>query len=376
MIFRFPLDYDKVSPKARLDDTVRMTLEALFRLANKRHTACFLRIASNTKTSLARYTAYVLDEGVVDSSNCFSFSKFRSERTVWITPNGWRVATIACSLVFVGEAKVIHQRMQFRFGLAGSSGEITHRGEWHVNLQTAFAYLDPQFSDRNRATFAKLSKELIMAVHTTPVQAMLRAKWTELKLTMTNEELRMSHAYEDNPQLDEYPPPALTTTIITTTVETMNEEEYDIAATHQVMEIDPPQDPRGILTPLQLAMLMMMAKNRAFDTRVLKDILLLLEAGTGARMDYLLHFLGMIEREAELVWSRGKYNVQTRWLEVSSKFAPSSLEFRAALFVFGCMVEVHPAWNVDFNEFYRNLTGGLPSSSSCVVYFNDLFPPL
>lgn len=349
-MFALPLQYDEVSPKARMSASIKRVLESLFQEIGKSPSERFLRIASNTKTSLARSTMYVLNEGVVDSSRSFSFSKHRSNKRTWITPNGWKAATIACFLVFIAEAKVINNHMQYRFSLVRPEGNgDVEIGEWHINVQAAFAYMEPHLSEQTKATMFKLSKEIVLGVHTDRIQDTLWQRWEELKRGMNAVDLLICCEYESNSQLDEYLSPVLPQ---------QHDDRFNV-----------------VLSLEKIVSMFSLKSNMAVP---LRQVLMLLDAGLGVRIDYLLQFLRLIERCAEQVWRRCKQRHGTTlegYWQMQLEADQNSLEFKAALYVFGQMADLYPSLHcmeTDCKQFCRKVIG-LPNVKECEERFIQTF---
>lgn len=343
-----------MSPMARLDSAIRATLDALFTRVGKRYHEHYLKVMGDSRSNAARATVYVLNEGVVDSPRCFSYSKYKHDRMIWITPNGWQTAAVACSLVLVGEAKVIDDRMQYRFSLAHADTHQLSLGQWHVNLQTAFMQLNPHFSERNRLTLHKLSKEVVLGVHTNRVQQMLRASWELKKLHMTPVELAQSRAMEASPQLDEY-----------------DASTSAVPASKRGKFQETPRNPHGLLTQQEVASVLFKAeRSRQVLVQDLSDALFLLEAGLGVRMDYFVNFLCLVERSVAEFWAQPiEY-----WAKVVARQAEmGDLELRAAVYVYWKAMDKYPTAKSlvrlkDFDHF-RELVIGMPSAAACAESF-------
>lgn len=349
MYVHLPLQYDSVSPKARISPIIKTKLERLFAEVGKRPWDCFLRITNSLNSQTARSTTYVLCEGVVDSPLCFQLSKYRTPPQVWITPNGWKTATVASSQLFTAEAKIVEGEMQYRFGLVHlEDGGESRLGEWQVKLQTAFACLDQYIADAVKPTLVKTSKETVIAVHTVKVQHALHAAWEAQKLEMTEQELLMCQMYENH-----------------ATMHPMDECPKVTSSSSS------PRDD-GILTPQEIGMMLSTVEDKEVSHSILMNILLLLEAGAGARMDYFLHFLQLIEACADRAWSHTS-NVALQCLCQHETKAQHTLAFRAFIFVFARLAEMDmQAGEIKMHttsaEFCRRITE-LPRSDACAACF-------
>ncbi|KAH9260635.1 hypothetical protein BASA81_001102 [Batrachochytrium salamandrivorans] len=353
-MFHLPLEYDKMSPMARLDSAIRAKLDSLFARVGKRYHEHYLKVMGDSRSNAARATVYVLNEGVVDSPRCFSYSKYKHDRMIWITPNGWQTAAVACSLVFVGEAKVIDDRLQYRFSLAHGNTNKLSIGQWHVNLQAAFMQLNSHFSERNRLTLHKLSKEVVLGVHTNRVQHMLRASWEVKKLHMTAIELTLCRAMEAKPQLDEY-----------------DAGTSAVTASKRSKFQETPRNPHGLLTQQEVASVLFKAeRSRQVSVQDLSDALFLLEAGLGVRMDYFVNFLHLVEHSVAEFWAEPI----VYWAGVVARQADmGNLELRAAMYVYWKAMDKYPTAKSlvrqkDFSHF-RELVIGLPSAAACAESF-------
>lgn len=338
-MFRLPgLAYDAISPMARLDKAIAAALAELFAPTGRRHADCRLCVAGDSRSSASRSSVYVLDEGVLDSPLCFSLSKFKRKQTTWITPNGWRVAAVSSSLVFVGETRVMEGEMRFRFALEGAAGA------WNSNLQAAFAALDAGLSERSRLTLSKLSKEMVMGVHASRVQLQLWAAWQALRRAMSPAELLLAERMEQ-----------------------------------QHRQSAPPQRaPHGLLSPADLAAVLGAAERRPVPVQAVRDALALLDAGGGATVQYLLRFLEQVDQAAGAVWDcavrRG--GLAEYWCEAAQDQA--SLRFRAALFVLGRAADQYPSLAAmrarrHCGAFRQSLTQ-LPSFQACRVRLCEFLP--
>ncbi|KAH9257937.1 hypothetical protein BASA82_000576 [Batrachochytrium salamandrivorans] len=359
-MFSLDLSYDEISNKARMDTCVRVVLERLFKPTGRLYTERFLRIANDTRSNAARSTAYVLSQGHIDSPKCFSYSKFKRAKSVWITPNGWKVATIACSIIFVGETKVINGRMQYRFALGNLPSVV---GEWSVNIQAAFAHLEPHLTERSRTTLSKLSKEIILGVHTDRVQALVRAQWHKGKLAMSKDLQQAAMEMESRPQLDDYDPDTSAVVV-----------SKRARLTTTCVLVDPPSNPLGVLTVLELATVLSQVMARPLLPGVLESVLHLLEAGEGCTLDCLVRFLCQVEVCVRSVWEMLSRPNQLQCYWASAK---EDGRLNACVFVFGLLMDKYPAELPDSfttpDMLYYELTG-LPLPITICQGFAKLFP--
>ncbi|KAH9254222.1 hypothetical protein BASA81_007823 [Batrachochytrium salamandrivorans] len=337
-MFVLPLEYDEMSPMARLDGSIRAILLRLFAQVGKHHMERYLKVVGDTRSTAARSTVYVLDEGVIDSKKCFSLAKYRPTSSVWITPNGWKVAAVACGHVFVAETKVMEERMMYRFSLANL--EDTVPGEWNLNLQIAFAHFDSRFSERNRLTLLKLSKETILGVHSTRIQQMIRAAWEQLKLRMNTQQLALARSLE--------------------VVSGQRLRDRNAVRHGQMLP--------GLLTPKEVAsVLVQVHYPKLVSMKHLGEVLYLLEAGQGVRMSHLLHFLRLIETSA-VEFLHNVNQLQVYWSRVAATASLDSLQFRAIVFVFWKCTERCPTFVqlAGMNpEQFHELIIGLPFAAQC-----------
>ncbi|KAH9253168.1 hypothetical protein BASA81_008850 [Batrachochytrium salamandrivorans] len=342
-MFRLPdLQYDAISTMARLDKAITATLTELFLPTGRLHADCRLCVVGDSRSSACRSSVYVLDEGVLDSPRCFSPSKFRRKQTTWITPNGWRVAAVSSSLVFVGETKVIDGEMRFRFTLAGA-GAV---GQWSSKLQTAFAALDAGLSERSRLTLSKLSKEVVLGVHAPRVQLRLWDAWRALKRTLPSAELLLGERME---------------------------QQHRSAKPQRT-----PRSASGLLSPAQLAAVLSAAERRDVPAQSVREALELLDAGGGATVQCLLRFLEQIDQAVGAVWDCAALHggLLAYWSEVAQH--QSSLRFRAAVFVLSRTADRYPTLAAIRRQqhcgaFRQSLTA-LPPFQACRARLGEFDP--
>ncbi|KAH9258038.1 hypothetical protein BASA81_003601 [Batrachochytrium salamandrivorans] len=350
-MFILPLEYDEMSPMARLDGGIRAILYRLFAQVGKHHMHCYLKVVGDTRSTAARSTVYVLDEGVVDSKRCFSLAKYRPTRSVWITPNGWKVAAVACGRVFVAETKVSEDRMLYRFSLA--TLEDTVLGTWNYNLQSAFAYFDSHFSERSRLTLLKMSKETILGVHSERVQQMLKVSWEQLKLGMNTQQLTLARSLE----------------AVSRNCQAQSQQQPPLLPHEHADTLCPLQAAHGLLSAKEVAVILDKASNSSsVSFQSLAEILFLLEAGYGVNLAYLVRFLRLIETSvAELLRNINQLQAYWNGVMATAASAMDSLQCRAAVFVFWkamkqCPTFTQLAREKDFHKFHRLIVGLPPVS--------------
>lgn len=339
------VEFDDISAKARMGSGMTLQLTKLFASSSAhRFEDRFLRATRNRKRNTARSTTHVLDLGVIDSPLCFSTAKFRKERKCWITPNGWRTATHASDLLFVGECQVRDGEMKYRFSvMRGLAAPVP--GVWSANLQNAFTSLfEADATLESETNWNKVSKEVLLAVHCDLVQNSLMGFWEACKLRLSKPELAVALGFErqsfvKRPKLA--PRPATATSAAS------------LLASSQM------------LSPAQLVELFTLINHGCrVPEHAVTQLLYLLEAGNGAKIDLVLHFLALCEDAARIVFANqhqhsledllalmfgkpldlrdgaGQPVRAATWLAEFTRTQqqqPSSLEFRAVLLVFDRM---------------------------------------
>lgn len=388
-MFTIPLTYDEPSAKTRLNARLKFNLCQLLARHNKRYDECYLRVSNNSKTHVARGGAtFVLQEGQITSPICFSLaSSVNNKRR--ITPHGWKTATLGYLVIFIGECRIMNNAMHYRFAIVDNAidddGGISEvAGEWELSIHEAFAHVQSLYAaamPEETVIWSKLNKDMILAVHANRIQNMLWSNWQVLKMAMTPQDLAMAHHYEtaelgyvslERPSILPY---------IEALIKAKNAQQPTNAS---MLEIDPPANPFGILNALELLTIFTMVENCVVQFQAVAEVLYLLEAGLGTRMDWLCHFLTLIERVAWKVWSsvlqRGLtlQHVYTDLLEYCERTVENAtLDTRAVVFVFTRIELQYPTLDLlqqerDFNVFVNKLTQ-LPRSEACKACFTGLF---
>jgi hypothetical protein len=287
--------------------------------------------------------------------------------------------------------------MHYRFALVDfrrGANEVV--GEWDTSLQTAFTRIHPLIADNQLSTLSKISKEVMLGVHTDRVQTGLSAAWQALQATMSVEERRLAVQYEQNPSRYELRANAAASS---SSSSKRAKVSHGAAAGKAVLtlEVERPRNPFGILTVLELATVFNMVENSAVGVPVVQEALAYLDAGLGANAAYVFDFLEIAEMACKEVWAstRGGASmrlVQCRLLGSSSldphvwllcqgidSFERCTLQFRAAVFVFARMslayptqTALHAAVRGDHTAFQRSITQ-LPSAEKSRECFGRVF---
>lgn len=379
-----------------MNETTRIVLEKYFGELGINFDDRFLRITHNRQRNTARSTAYVLNEGVIDSTLCFSLARFRRQRTVWITPNGWRTISQACSKLFLAECKVFGDEMRFRFALL-EVNETTRKIEeiyanWHANIQSAFASLVPSMAPAAAANLAKISKEILLAVHCDLVQRKIFDWWRTMNKQMTPEELVIANKYEFNADVLAPPKKAKSSSMAAATAAEEEEddfEQYDDQGDEEEDEeeevdhsLPPPAlfmsgPSNSLLNPTEIGEIFSMANGQPVSSAAVYDLLYFLEASAGVNVSYVMRFLSMVESMSEEVWIKlheNGDNLQEIYSELMAREGTKStvdescsLHERAVIYIFSRLQQICPDASQltrmgSANEFWRQITQ-LPSSS-------------
>ncbi|KAH9259017.1 hypothetical protein BASA81_002637 [Batrachochytrium salamandrivorans] len=378
--FRLPLMYEAISTKARMQLSLRTTLQSFFSKLGKDYTKSFLRIASNNKSRTARSTTYVIEEGEINSPLCFSMSKYKADKTLWITPNGWKTATIACGSVFTCEACIRNERIEFRFARVNSElAFVEEFGEWDENLTLAFGSLEHLFSREMQVNLSKISKHLILAVYCIGVQRMLLQSWSALKRGLSPTQLIAAKAFEANPRRCELPQrgdaESKEKILPSASLPTGGEVETDGTTTKKKKpRLDLPQR-TGLVSRVQVLNFFRKV-DPSVEQQAVGELLRWLDAGRAVKLDLVVEFLNRVEDCVQDLWKQMQFRIPldvcyAKCLGATAGVSPESYvsrfdcefpaEVLACVFVFSKMTQAFPSIEAiykerDCKEFLRKIT--------------------
>lgn len=375
--FRLPLMYEAISTKARMQLSLRTTLQSFFAKLGKDYTKSFLRIASNNKSRTARSTTYVIEEGEINSPLCFSMSKYKADKTLWITPNGWKTATIACGSVFTCEARIRNERIEFRFARVNAE-ELAFEeefGEWDENLAAAFGSLDYLFTREMQVNLSKISKHLILAVYCLGVQRMLLQSWDALKRGMSPTQLLAAKALEANPRRCELPQRGDVELELPPTSLPAGLEVGATSHGNKKLRLDAPQHGAGLMSRVQVLKFFRQV-DPTVKQQAVGELLRWLDAGRAVKLDLVVEFLRRVEDCVQDLWKQMQFRIPldvcyAKCLGATAGVSPESYvsrfdckfpaEVLACVFVFSKMTQAFPSTEAiykerDCKEFLRKIT--------------------